>query len=72
MFDWPLLMHLGLHHLRLRPADFWDLTPFELVTIAGLAKGAGQTVTRANLDALIAQFPDTPTTGAKAPQKETP
>ena len=26
-FDWPALMHAGLHGLKLSPDTFWRLTP---------------------------------------------
>ncbi|PZQ51640.1 MAG: hypothetical protein DI556_05665 [Rhodovulum sulfidophilum] len=55
--DWPRLMRLGLVDLRLRPRDFWDLTPAELLLLAG--HGAGQAaLTRAGLATLAARFPD--------------
>ena len=28
--DWPGLLRVGLHQLRLEPAVFWRLTPMEL------------------------------------------
>lgn len=34
--DWVNLMRAGLHVLRLRPADFWALTPAELQVMLGL------------------------------------
>ena len=33
--DWRGLMHAGLHGLRLRPAEFWALTPAELQMMLG-------------------------------------
>ncbi|PCH94368.1 MAG: hypothetical protein COB84_07665, partial [Rhodobacteraceae bacterium] len=30
-FDWPQMMRVGLHHLRLRPDEFWALTPLEFL-----------------------------------------
>ncbi|KFE36334.1 rcc01693 family protein [Thioclava atlantica] len=56
--DWPGLMRLGLQHLRLRPADFWALTPAELALIAGESGTASRPMVRARLDALLARFPD--------------
>lgn len=55
--DWGRLIRLGLLDLRLRPDDFWDLTPAELLLLAG--HGAGRdALTRAGLAQLLARFPD--------------
>lgn len=55
--DWPGLMHAGLCGLRLRPAEFWALTPAELQMMLGLT--AGKTpMSRSRLDALAEAFPD--------------
>ncbi|MEQ3625339.1 MAG: rcc01693 family protein [Celeribacter sp.] len=57
--DWPGLLRLGLTRLRLRPAEFWALSPVELLLMLGLAPGGGVTpLTRAGLSALEAAFPD--------------
>lgn len=55
--DWPRLMRLGLVDLRLRPRDFWDLTPAELLLLAGHGAGSAA-LNRAGLAALAARFPD--------------
>jgi uncharacterized phage protein (TIGR02216 family) len=55
---WRSLMRLGLVDLGLAPAVFWDLTPAELMLIAGLDDGEAPVLTRAGLDALMARFPD--------------
>jgi len=57
--DWPGLMRAGLQGLRLRPAEFWALTPAELFMMLGLDEGAGP-LDRAGLETLIARFPDGP------------
>lgn len=46
--DWPALMRLGLGHLRLLPAQFWDLTPHELMVMLGVGSTSA-TMTRAGL-----------------------
>lgn len=56
--DWPGLLRLGLHDLRLKPAEFWGLTPGELMLMAGLDPSAAPVMGRAHLMALTAQFPD--------------
>lgn len=56
--DWPALMRLGLRDLRLRPRDFWALTPAELALMAGLHAAPGP-LTRARLSELAARYPDT-------------
>lgn len=55
--DWNFFIRLGLFELRLRPRDFWDLTPGELMLMAGGGYGPTQ-MTRAGLEQLAAQFPD--------------
>lgn len=57
-FDWPGLMRAGLLGLRLRPAEFWTLTPAELLLMLGQGSGTAP-LTRARLDELARAFPDT-------------
>lgn len=56
--DWPALMQAGLQGLRLRPDDFWNLTPAELRLMLGQS-GAQGPMSSAGLDALMAAYPDT-------------
>ena len=56
--DWPGLLRAGLCTLRLPPDTFWALTPAELQMMLG-AQAGPQPMTRAGLDALARQFPDT-------------
>jgi uncharacterized phage protein (TIGR02216 family) len=56
---WPGLLQLGLVRLRLPPAVFWDLTPAELMLMAGQSGGRAA-LTRAGLADLAARFPDKP------------
>lgn len=56
--EWARLMRLGLVEIGLRPAEFWDLTPAELMLIAGIDGRGGMAMTRSALDALMARFPD--------------
>jgi uncharacterized phage protein (TIGR02216 family) len=56
---WPGLMQLGLVRLRLPPDVFWELTPAELMLMAGQSGGRGA-LTRAELADLAARFPDGP------------
>lgn len=59
---WPQLMRLGLVELSLPPGVFWDLTPAELMLMAG--GGSGQdSLSRAGLAELVAKFPDRPYRG---------
>ncbi|MCB1362036.1 MAG: phage tail assembly chaperone [Rhodobacteraceae bacterium] len=58
--DWPGLMRAGMHGLGLRPAEFWALTPAELMVMLGRDEGAAGGFTRARFDALMQRFPDTP------------
>ena len=55
--DWAGLMQTGLHQLRLKPSDFWALTPAELQIMLG-ATGANAPMGRPQLDALLRAFPD--------------
>ena len=57
--DWPRLIRLGLVDLRLKPAEFWDLTPAELFLLAGVVPGE-RPMDRGGLEALMARFPDAP------------
>ena len=56
---WPELMRLGLTRLRLEPDVFWDLTPVELMLMAG-GGGGREALTRGGLEDLVARFPDAP------------
>jgi uncharacterized phage protein (TIGR02216 family) len=56
---WPRLMRLGLVRLGLTPEVFWNLTPAELMLMAGGGTGR-EALTRAGLSELVARFPDTP------------
>lgn len=55
--DWPGLMHAGLHVLRLKPAEFWALTPAELQLMLGLTANNAP-MGRSRLDALSEAYPD--------------
>jgi len=56
-FDWPGLMRAGMQGLGLRPAEFWALTPAELLLLMGDEPGIAP-MGRAGLEALAARFPD--------------
>lgn len=55
--DWPGLLRVGLHDLRLDPAVFWRMTPLELRIMVG-AESSVPPLTRARLEELAAAFPD--------------
>ncbi|MGE4326261.1 MAG: rcc01693 family protein [Pseudodonghicola sp.] len=55
--DWPVLMRAGMQGLRLRPEEFWRLTPAELALMLGQGSGR-RPMTRAGLAALLARWPD--------------
>ena len=60
---WPELMRLGLTRLGLPPDVFWNLTPVELMLMAGGGDGDGrEALTRSGLEDLVARFPDAPAT----------
>ncbi|MEO1704204.1 MAG: rcc01693 family protein [Pseudomonadota bacterium] len=56
VFDWPALCRLGMGQMRLKPSEFWALTPAELRLMAG-PQGA-QPLQRSKLEALMRRFPD--------------
>lgn len=56
-FDWPALMRAGMHGLRLRPEEFWALTPVELQVMLGVGNGAAP-LNRSRLDELQRAYPD--------------
>ncbi|EAR51077.1 hypothetical protein OG2516_04244 [Oceanicola granulosus HTCC2516] len=55
--DWRGLMRAGIGGLGLSPAEFWALTPAELLVRLGLT-GGGAPMARARLEELAAAFPD--------------
>ncbi len=59
--DWPALMQAGVFGLRLRPAEFWSLTPAELTLLLGRAGRAGGPMTRRGLNDLVRAWPDVAT-----------
>ena len=56
--NWPALMRAGLGRAGLRPAEFWALTPLELMLMLGLDAAADASLPRGGLVALMARFPD--------------
>lgn len=56
---WPQLMRLGYLQLGLTPQVFWDLTPAELMLMAGMDRAPG-TLSRTGFLDLAARFPDKP------------
>ena len=56
-FDWPALMRAGMRGLGLRPAEFWALTPAELLFLLGAGAGSSP-MGRARLEELSQAYPD--------------
>ena len=56
-FDWPALLRVATAVHGMRPAEFWKLTPAELLLVLGL-EGGGVPLGRDRLADLIAAFPD--------------
>ena len=54
---WPELVRFGLGELKLAPEVFWNLTPAELMILAGRDR-ARQPLNKSGLDALMQSFPD--------------
>ncbi len=67
--DWAGLMRAGLHGLRLTPAQFWALTPAELLMMLGV-DAASAPMARARLDALSRAYPDRPPVRQDCGQQE--
>jgi uncharacterized phage protein (TIGR02216 family) len=63
MIDWAGLMRAGIGGLRLRPAEFWALTPAELRMMLGIG-AAVPPLSRARREELAAAFPDGGVDGA--------
>ncbi|SLN46023.1 hypothetical protein AQS8620_01893 [Aquimixticola soesokkakensis] len=59
-FDWPALMRVGFRGLGLKPAEFWALTPAELLMLLGEGGGSAP-LNRARLDELAQMYPDAAT-----------
>lgn len=57
--NWPELMRAGLVRLRLQPAQFWALTPAELMVMLGHGGGEAP-MGRARLADLLRAYPDAP------------
>lgn len=55
--DWPGLMRAGMRGLGLTPAEFWQLTPVELLVMMGIG-GADAPMGRARLEELARAYPD--------------
>ncbi|MFZ5709551.1 MAG: rcc01693 family protein [Pseudomonadota bacterium] len=55
--DWPGLMRAGLGGLGLTPAEFWRLTPAELMLMLGDPASA-RPMSRGGLADLMAAWPD--------------
>jgi len=56
-FDWPGLLRVGIIGLRLRPSDFWQLTPAELTLMLG-RDASSAPLGRSRLEELARAFPD--------------
>ena len=56
-FDWGALMRAGIKGLGLRPAEFWALTPAELMLMLGQG-GPQAPLLGDGLAALMAAYPD--------------
>lgn len=55
--DWPGLLRVGLRELRLPPAQFWAMTPAELMILLGRDSSAAP-LSRDGLARLAERFPD--------------
>lgn len=57
--DWAALLRAGLAGLGLRPAEFWALTPAELMLMLGQG-AASPPMGRTRLEELARAYPDRP------------
>jgi len=56
-FDWPAMMRAAFQGLRLRPDEFWALTPAEFLMMLGI-DGGSPALTRDRLAELSEKYPD--------------
>lgn len=56
--DFAGMRALALGRMGLAPQQFWGLTPFEFMMLSGAQAGLSRGFSRADLDALMARFPD--------------
>ncbi|KPA22812.1 hypothetical protein shim_11000 [Shimia sp. SK013] len=56
-FDWGSLLGCAMRQCRLRPEEFWALTPVEFGVLLG-TDAAGAALSRDGFKALMAAFPD--------------
>jgi uncharacterized phage protein (TIGR02216 family) len=54
------VLTLALHTLHWRPDDLWRATPRELAAAAGFSRRQAMPLRRADLDRLLAAYPDLP------------
>lgn len=67
--DWPGLMRVGLRQLGLRPAEFWALSPAELLLMLG--DGAGERpLARRDVLELMRRWPDGAAPKGAGPDRE--
>ncbi|QQA41236.1 rcc01693 family protein [Pelagovum pacificum] len=57
-FDWPALMRAGIGGRGLTPAEFWALTPAELLLMLGQRGKTDAPMARARLEELARAYPD--------------
>ena len=57
-FDWSGLVRLGLSQLGLKPHELWDLTPVELMIMAGLDVDNHAFLGRSAFERLASLYPD--------------
>jgi len=67
--DWPVLMRAGLRQLGLAPAQFWALTPAELMLMLGHG-GAAAPLGRVRLAEMMRDWPDPGGAGAEVEKQE--
>lgn len=56
--DWGALMRAGISQRGLTPAEFWDLTPAELLLALGVSGPQAEPMNRSRLMELMARWPD--------------
>ena len=57
-FDWAAMIRVGIGQLRLPVADFWALTPVELMILVNPDGSQIRPMGRSGFEAMQAQFPD--------------
>ena len=57
-FDWQAMMRAGIGQRRIPVADFWNMTPVELLLVVNPERASSKPMGRTGFEIIQAQFPD--------------